>query len=205
MIIHATAENPDIMMLTESWINTRDKHQIPEVSLYGYTVFEKCLTHRNGGGLLLYATNYMKVVKINKINADAYDTLYVRITEKKRNISSSYYTENYTISYNEIKSVIIDKNTVICGDFNNPSVNLSSLTADSEGIRLLELKEEAFLYQIVQTPTRRNNILDLIFTNDSNIIYTCEVSEPLGNSNHNIVRTKLNLHIIKKKKNAIFI
>ena len=71
--------------------------------------------------------------------------------------------------------------------------------ADREGTRLLELRKEAFLYQIVQTPTRRNNILDLIFTNDSDIIHSCEVGESLGNSNHNIVRTELNLQIITKE------
>ena len=65
--------------------------------------------------------------------------------------------ENYRILYDEIKSVIKDKNAVICGDLNN-SVNWSTLTADREGTRLLELTEEAFLYQIVQTPTRGNNI-----------------------------------------------
>ena len=55
-------------------INTRDKHQIAEVSLNDYNVFEKCRTHENGD-VLLYAKNNMKVVKINKINVDAYDTL----------------------------------------------------------------------------------------------------------------------------------
>ena len=45
------------------------------MSLNGYTVFEKCRTHKHGGGVLLYAKHDMKIVKINKINVDAYDTL----------------------------------------------------------------------------------------------------------------------------------
>ena len=48
-MIHANAENPDIIVLTESWINTRDKHQTAEVSLNSWNVFEKCRTHKNGG------------------------------------------------------------------------------------------------------------------------------------------------------------
>ena len=91
--------------------------------------------------------------------------------------------------------VLYDKNAIICQDFNNPSLNWSTLTADREGTRLLELTEEAFLYQIVQTPNRGNNIFDLIFTNDSDIIHTCDVSEPMGN----IVRMELNLQIITKE------
>ena len=70
-------------MLTESWINTRDKHHIAEVSLNGYNVFDKCRTHKKGGDVLLNAKYYMKVVKINKLNVDAYDTLYFEIREKK--------------------------------------------------------------------------------------------------------------------------
>ena len=128
--------------------------------------------------------NYMKVVKINKTNVDAYDTM-LKLREKMYTLGVVYRPpklseENDKILYDEIKSVIKDKNAVICGDFNNPSVNWSTLTADREGIRLLELTEEAFLYQIVQTPTRGNNILDLIFMNDSDIIHTCEVGELWG-------------------------
>ena len=46
LIIHVNAENPDFIVLTESWINARDKPQVVEVSLNGYNVFEKCRTHQ---------------------------------------------------------------------------------------------------------------------------------------------------------------
>ncbi len=95
--------------------------------------------------------------------------------------------------YDEIRSKIKDKNAVMCGDFSNPSMNWSTLSGDREGRRLIGLAEDAFLWQSVQTPTRGNNILDLVFTNDCNLIHTCEVGEPLSNSDHNIVRIKLNL------------
>ncbi len=95
--------------------------------------------------------------------------------------------------YNEIKSVIKDKNAVICGDFNNPSVNWSTLTGNRGGQRLIDLVEDAFLWQSVQKPTRGSNILDLVFTNESDLIHTCGVGEPLASSDHNIVRIKLNL------------
>ncbi len=40
--------------------------------------------------------------------------------------------ENDKQFYHEIKSVIKDKNAVICGDFNNPSVIWSTLTIVKE-------------------------------------------------------------------------
>ena len=82
---------------------------------------------------------------------------------------------------------------MICGDFNNPSVNWSTLAGDREGRRLIGLAEDAFLWQSVQKSTRGNNILDLVFTNDCDLIHTYKVGEPLSNSDHNIVRIKLNL------------
>ena len=76
---------------------------------------------------------------------DAYNTPYVEITEKyKKYILGVVYRpmklsdDNYIIFYNEINSAIKDDNSVICGDFNNLSVNWSTLTADREGTRLLE-------------------------------------------------------------------
>ncbi len=101
--------------------------------------------------------NYINVVKITKTDVDAYDSLYVEVTEKnKKYVLGVIYRppkqseENDKKLYNEIKSIIKDENAVICGDFNNPSVNWSTLSSDREGRRLIELTEEAFLYQ---TPT----------------------------------------------------
>ena len=51
----------------------------------------------------------------------------------RRSIQTEIKRKNYRILYNEIKSGIKDKNAVICGDFNSPSVSWSTLTADREG------------------------------------------------------------------------
>ncbi len=88
LMIYVNSENPDFILLSESWINLRDKHQVAEVSLNGYNVFAKCRMHKAGGGVLLYAKNHINVVKINKTDVDAYDSLYVEVTEKIRNMSS---------------------------------------------------------------------------------------------------------------------
>ncbi len=98
------------------------KHQIAEVSLNGYNVFAKCRLHKAGEGVLLYAKNYIKVVKISKTDVDVYNPLYVEVTEKnKKYVLGVIYRppkqtkENYKKLFNEIKSIIKDKNAVICG------------------------------------------------------------------------------------------
>ena len=202
LLIHARKERPDIIMITESWLNMRDKHLTAEVAISGYNLFAKCRLKKAGGGVLLYIKNEITAIKVSKTDVEEYDSLYVEIkNNNKKYILGVVYRppkqteENDMRLYNEIKSVIKDKNAVICGDFNNPSVDWSTLTGDREGRRLIDLAEDAFLWQSVQTPTRGNNILDLVFTNDCDLIHTCDVGEPLSNSDHNMVRIKLNLQI----------
>ena len=80
--------------------------------------------HKNG--VLLDEKKEKNVVKINKINVDAYNTLYVEIKKKeKKYIIGVVYKppklseDNENILYDEIKTIIKDKNSVICGDLNN--------------------------------------------------------------------------------------
>ncbi len=189
-------------MITESWLKIQNKHLAEDVTISGYNMFQKCRSHRVRGGALLYVKNGINAIKVSKIDVEKYDSLYVEIkNNNKKYILGVVYRspkqteENDMKLYNEIKSIIKDKKTVISGDFNNPSVNWSTLTGDREGRRLIDLAENAILWQSVEKPTRGNNILELAFTNDCDFIHTCAVGEPLSNSDHNIVRIKPNLDI----------
>ncbi len=44
------------------------------------------------------------------------------------------------------------------------------MTGDQEGNRLLEMLEHTFMTQIISQPTRENNILDLVFVTDPDLI-----------------------------------
>ena len=54
----------------------------------------------------------MKVMKINKIDMDAYDLLYVKITERIKIYPQKHSKEDYTMFY-EITSNIKDKHAVL--------------------------------------------------------------------------------------------
>ncbi len=79
---------------------------------------------------MIYVKNGIHATKLSKIDVEPYDSLYIEIKKNnKKYILGVVYRppklseENDMMLYNEIKSVIKDRNTVICGDFNNPSVN----------------------------------------------------------------------------------
>ncbi len=107
-----------------------------------------------------------------------------------------------TALYEEIKSVIQNKQAVIIGDFNCPSIDWTSMNGDGEGNRLIEMAEDAFLTLIVTPPTRENNILDLMFACDPDLIRDCKVCKKLRGCDHHLIRfnIKTEYTLTDKKK-----
>ncbi len=56
---------------------------------------------------------------------------------------------------------------------------------DQEGNRLVEMIEDAFLTQIVNQPTRENNIL---IVSDPDLMRSYEVGEKLSGFDHHLIR-----------------
>ncbi len=81
-----------------------------------------------------------------------------------------------TALYEEINSIIQNKEAVIIGDFNCPNVDWNPMYGDQEGnILILQMVEDAFLMQTVNQLTRENNILDQVLVTDPDLIRNCEV------------------------------
>ena len=57
----------------------------------------------------------------------------------------------------------------------------------------LEFFNEYGLHQFVATATRHENILDLVFSNDSQFISTIEVYCPISTSDHNVIVLRPNI------------
>ncbi len=88
-----------------------------------------------------------------------YESLYVemKVSGKKIILGVIYRPpklseESESKLYDEIKNIINNKNAVICGDFNKPSVNWLVLSGDSEGRRLINFAEEAFFHKWFRRP-----------------------------------------------------
>ncbi len=50
------------------------------------------------------------------------------------------------------------------------------------------MAEDAFLTQTVAQPTRENNIPDLVFTSDPDLVRDLKVGKKLGGSDHHFIR-----------------
>ena len=74
---------------------------------------------------------------------------------------------------------------LLFGDFNARDVDWENNSALSEtGNMLLKTTEDNLLVQLVNSPTHGQNILDLIFTGNLDIVDKVKVKEGLGNSDH---------------------
>ena len=205
------SEKPDIVSITETWLNINEKHLVSEINIPGYNMFLNCRETKRGGGVILYIKDTINAMEVNKTNRSAYESVYVKIKiNKKLLIIATIYRppkttlENDKLLYDEIETIVSTKTSIICGDFNLPHINWRSFTSDNEGSRLIKLMKKLYLSQFVREPTLDNNILDIVLASDSDLIYSCEVGEILSNSDHKIIRCKVNCEV-NIKENAILV
>ncbi len=122
-----------------------------------HTHTHKNRTHKKGGGLICYIKSSLTAVRLEKLDAEKYDSVYVDITtehNRELNIGTVYKPPNLqaaddTALYEEINTITRNKAAVIIGDFNCPNVDWNLMHGDQEGNRLVEVIEDAFLSQIV--------------------------------------------------------
>ncbi len=119
-------EKPDVIAITEIWI--KPDYLMSEYAITGYECFHKNRTHKKGGGVICYINNTLTAVKIEKHDAEKYDSVYVEITTKRNRkitIGTLYrppklQAADDTALYEEINSVTQNKEAVIVGDFKCP-------------------------------------------------------------------------------------
>ena len=81
---------------------------------------------------------------------------------------------------------------VIIGDFNFPDIRWQTGVLGSKGQQFLETVHDKFLHQHVETETHNSgNVLDLILTNDEQMISDEKTVGQLGQSDHHIVMCSL--------------
>ena len=64
-------------------------------------------------------------------------------------------------------------------------------------IKFLECVEDCFFLQMLDGPTRKEALLDLLLTNQENLLCNISVSNNLGCSDHNIVEFGIQLSMLK--------
>ena len=193
---------PDLLIITETWLHS----DIPdsEIKLPGYQLLRMDRENKNGGGCIMYFKDKFVICDYNMADTGGNSQPFVQIVWGTLKIGT--YEILLGIFYNSPQSTIeqiarmndaigeacrTHKNVLICGDFNFPNIDWDKLHADTRGEGFLQMTLDCFLQQHVQSPTRGNNILDLVLATEGTTIRNVVNCCPLGSSDHNTVKFEL--------------
>ena len=174
-------------------------------SLSNYKMFSKNVSNNTGRGLLMYVDRKLACSEV-KIDSRFEEMLAVRVNLNKNdkllvvlvyrsNAGSTGNNEELNRMFKAIYK-IRHSHLIIMGDFNYPLINWNDLTApgndNTREALFLDAVLEAYLTQHVISPTRcrgemEASLLDLIFTNEENMIRELTHQAPLGKSDHSVL------------------
>ena len=151
--------------------------------------------------MLLYVHNSITSSLCTELDSFKNESIWCRMSagtgrdSDDIHIGVVYNSPNADISeINEMFSVIrfvSGRQVLVMGDFNYPDIDWDCLESDSVGESFLNLVQDCFLFQHVLTPTRGNNILDLVLSSEEGMVEDLQVCEHLANSDHNMTSFKL--------------
>ncbi len=215
LIERVNTEKPHVAVITE--VNPKNQRYATtkqELALDGYSVFTNA--EENGvRGVAIFVKNHLNPVESRRIRTSGvHEAVAVEIKLRggdKQLILAVYRSPNSTPeSNNKLNDMIRGLNCsgyshiLLLGDFNFPDVEWSGGGALGNyspcATPFVDAINDAFLFQHVEFPTRyrdnqSSNVLDLVFTNEDDMIEEITDSAPLGKSDHIVIKIKLRCYI----------
>lgn len=202
----AEHHNPDVIAISETLPkNTRGKSiQIAELQLSHYDAFINLENSKRG--VCIYVKKHLKAVPNCNIVSTSAESVWCEVSLKDKDrllIGCIYRSPNGNdIVDSDTRELLVKasetQNThiLIMGDFNYPEITWEPLRLPNSvahpAFQFVECLRDCFFYQHVQEPTHERgadkpNVLDLIITNEENMVQNINYEAPLGKSHHNIL------------------
>ncbi len=193
---------PDIIAITEVKAKNQRLHLTQaELQLENYELHTKNLETREGRGVAIYLHNSLSGTVFQPA-ADGSEQLWVKIRLHGGDslaLGCIYRSPNSTAEndrhLNETLRAVAEmgfSHLLICGDFNYPHINWTDWTVnvgDPRSHAFIDALQDCYLYQHSLRPTRsrgndRPSTIDLILTNEEQMVDGLELGAPLGLSDH---------------------
>ncbi len=183
--------DPDLIFITESWGKHDNVFNLP-----GYVTFRNDRENRPGGGVLIFIRSQLKPIfyspnikysesVIFDIQCGALSFCFVCFYR-----SPDASPDSDRCFLDQIEE-IMNRHcgvTVLLGDFNLPDINWDNFVWPPRLDSFMNIIMDHFLSQMVLEPTHQNgNILDLIFTDDTDVISTVNILENFASSDHFVI------------------
>ena len=198
-LIFLTSNNDfDIILVTETWIDQNFNPAL--LNSIPYQPFYCIRTGRiHGGCLALISPNIStSFISENSFGGGYIESLWLKIKVRDsvlklclayRSPDSDSISDDLFIDqiYNNCDTTDI----ILAGDFNLPHFHDRNPSPTDR--KYIEVFSSCGLVQMIQKPTRENNILDFVLCTDSNFITNIDVVEPFSTSDHNKILFSLNV------------
>ncbi|KAK3084814.1 hypothetical protein FSP39_019487 [Pinctada imbricata] len=210
-IIEST--KPDIVIGTETWLEPEIKNN--EIFPNEYKIYRRDRKEKQGGGVLIAVKDHFISDEVEDLSPDDRCEMIwakIEIVGCKTLYISSFYnpktSDEQSLKWFNISvrraSQIKNAALLIGGDFNHPNWDWKNKILKPNSSHLKQhyffgdILDDLGLTQVVEHPTRKDNILDLVITNLPNQVSRTEIMP--GISDHDIVFLEFNLTPKKVKQ-----
>ena len=199
-------QNLPFFVLTETHLKSYVKDA--ETSIEGYSIIRADRPIRSQGGVAIYYQEQLSAIECKSFSNQTCEVCITHIVQLNATIVAVYRPpdttkglfkealteiEQYFTEVNKHKSDIF-----LMGDLNFPSVDWDTKAARSGCskndkdcfIDLCKLMEDHFLIQVVDKPTRNENLLDIVLTNSSDLVSRVKTEDTIM-SDHKFVMCQL--------------
>lgn len=198
-------DNYEVLLVTETWLHSGVLSSLLDPhSMYHVLRKDRAdLCHNRGGGVAAfvkrgYCCNEIYVEEeFTDLELLCFDLVLGKCKVRFFVIYRPPYQDNIAVNYVAMlircmkRYAIADEHStsIFVGDFNCPKMDWKHLSSPSDHVSksLLDWAIASGCCQYVTFPTRGENILDLVFANDDQIISSVYAQSPLGNSDHCII------------------
>ena len=219
--ILAIERKADIIMITE----VRPKHTKEILSkqqfmLEGYDLYTNIEEEEEARGVAVYIAKHLALRAHEiEIDSDFNESIWVQlnISESTKIKLGCVYRSPTSLPVNDDKlhKLLAESNSrgssqiIVMGDFNHPEIDWNTKTTEKgmyhRSQLFLDAVRDAYLIQHIDTPTRfrhgqNPHILDLLLTNEDNMIRNVEYHAGLGLSDHVVITCNLQVNSQKQKK-----
>ena len=198
-------KDPDIVFISEVLPkNVKDPVQPSELSFAEYDFFSNCFSDNVHLGTGIYVKKKLGAQQVcldeNFKNARECVWAEIKLADDDKLLVGCVYRppsnnrEQNKLLYDTILSITENRSHVLlCGDFNQPSVNWEDETTpgglENPAHIFMEFVRDSYLVQHVRQPTHfRGNqtptLIDLIFSNEEEMVKNISHCAPIGKSHH---------------------
>ena len=97
-------------------------------------------------------------------------------------------------------ATVREKSLLLVGDFNYPRIDWEVLDVSGDGEAFLDIFQDTFLCQHVTQATRGDNILDLVFSSEEELVSNLNIGPSIGGSDHSSIDFILSLELPGKEQ-----